>query len=275
MTTEIVSNAFTGKENCFSHTWLWVKKGFEDDFRHIINDGLFREDSGNQIIWKTRNKYTIRIVDDSGKSEAFKYYRKLRLFPYLYHASPVVREAANYQKMADLGFPMAKLLAVGEKRRFFRPLASFIMTEFAEDYLDGRVFYPDGSMSHESELRDDFCRRNFRLLAKLHDAGFYHRGFTPANELWRMRESPDRKEKTMELIWIDVATCRKLPAALLRKKIPEDFVNFLRFYRYEPEEYMQFIRLYCEAAKVPRIGPEELFRAVRIRLEDPSLKRHH
>ena len=79
----------------------------------------------------------------------------------------------------------------------------------------------------------------------------------------------------MELIWIDVASCRKLPSPLLRKKIPEDFVNFLRFYRYEPDEYRQFIQSYCDAAKVKRIGPEVLFRAVRIRLEDPSLKRHH
>ena len=269
MTTENVSDAFTGKESRFSRTWRWIKTGFEDDFRRIIETGSFREDSGNEILWKTRNKYTIRITAASGKSVAFKYYKKLRLFPYLYHTSPVTREALNYQRMTTLGLPMARLLAVGDERKFFRPLSCFIATEFAENCLDGRVFYPDGAMERESELRDEFCRRNFELLATLHDSGYYHRGFTPANELWRM------KGKSMELIWIDVASCRKLPSPLLRKKIPEDFVNFLRFYRYEPEEYRQFIQSYCDAAKVKRVEPEELFRAVRTRLEDPSLKRHH
>ena len=194
----------------------------------------------------------------------------LRLFPYLYHTTPTAREALNYQKLQLIGLPMANLLAVGDTRKCFRPESSFIVTEFAENCQDGRAFYPGGELEKETAWRDEFCRRNFELIAKLHDAGIYHRGFTPANELWRPRPAPDEQGNQLDIIWIDVASCRRLPAAVLRRKIPDDFVNFLRFFQFPEETWRGFLQAYCRAVRVKRFEPDQLFAEVRKRLAEIS-----
>ncbi|MBO4631703.1 MAG: hypothetical protein J5858_07245 [Lentisphaeria bacterium] len=102
----------------------------------------------------------------------------------------------------------------------------------------------------------------------MHDAGIYHRGFTPANELWRRRPAPDQNGNQLDIIWIDVASCRKLPSSFLRKKIPDDFVNFLRFFQFREEEYRSFLQAYSKAVKVPRIDLEELVAEVKSRLKE-------
>ena len=262
MFTETVSDKFTWSVSRLSHSWHWLRTDFAEEFRQILTDGADRDGSGNEILWNTKHKYTLKIRTAAGRDVALKRYRKLRFFPYAHHRSPMVAEALNYQRFLDLGLPMAQLLAVGDTRHFFRPVTSFIVTEFAANCLDGRVFYPDGELEHETALRDEFIRCNFALLAKVHDAGICHGGFTPANELWRRRSAPDADGNQLEIVWIDVAKCRRLPAPLLRRKIPVDFVNFLRFFRFSPEEIRGFLQVYCGAVKVVRFAPEELVREV-------------
>ena len=268
MTGEIVSKIFTGREIRLCGTWRWLHADFAEEFHQLTASGADRAGSGGEVIWKTRHKCTLKIQTAAGRVIACKQYSKLRLFPYLYHCTPTAREAVNYQRLAQLGLPMAKLLAVGDERCFFRPRSSFIVTEFAENCQDGRAFYPGGRLESETAWRDEFCRRNFELIAKLHDAGIYHRGFTPANELWRRRSAPDENGNLLDIIWIDVASCRKLPSALLRKKIPEDFVNFLRFFQFSEEQHRIFLQAYCDAVKVRRFEPEELFSEVKNRLKE-------
>ena len=267
MTSEFVSDIFTGKELRLSHSWQWLRTDFADEFRQLTEEKADREDSGNEIIWNTRHKYTLKIKTRTGRVIAFKRYRTLRLFPYLYHATPTAREAINYQRLQLLGMPMAKLLAVGDERDFFRPRSSFIVTEFAENCSDGRKFWPGGELEQNTAWKNEFCLRNFRLLAKLHDAGIYHRGFTPANELWRPRTAPDPEGNQLDIVWIDVASCRRLPGPVLRKKIPDDPVNFLRFFRFAPEEYRPFLEAYCETAAKKRFTVDELCTEVKRRLE--------
>ena len=267
MGREQVSDIFTGREIRLSRSWQWLRTDFADEFRRLTADGADREGPGSEIIWNTRHKYTLKIRTGTGRIIAFKRYRTLRLFPYLYHTTPTAREALNYQKLQLLGLPMAQLLAVGDDRRCFRPRSSFIVTEFAENCRDGRVFYPGGELEAETGWRDEFCRRNFELIAKLHDAGIYHRGFTPANELWRPRTAPDEAGNQLDIVWIDVASCRKLPDGLLRKKIPDDFVNFLRFFAFPPETFRGFLQAYCNAVTVPRFTLDELCAEVEARLE--------
>ena len=266
MFTETVSDKFSRSAMRLSHSWHWLRTDFADEFRQILTDGADRDGSGNEILWNTKHKYTLKIRTSAGRGVALKRYRKLRFFPYAHHRSPMVAEALNYQRFLDLGLPMAQLLAVGDTRHFFRPVTSFIVTEFAANCLDGRVFYPDGELEHETALRDEFIRRNFTLLAKVHDAGLWHRGFTPTNELWRRRSAPDADGLQLEIVWIDVASCRELPAPLLRKKIPVDFVNFLRFFRFTKEEIRGFLLAYYEAAQVRRFAFEDLLTRVMVRL---------
>ena len=267
MFTETVSDKFTRSATRLSHSWHWLRTDFAEEFRQILADGADRDDSGNEILWNTRHKYTVKIRTSAGRVVALKHYRTLRFFPYVHHRTPVAAEALNYQRMLDLGLPMAQLLAVGDTRHFFRPITSFIVTEFAANCRDGGVFRPGRDMEQKTVWRNEFIRRNFILLAKLHDAGIYHRGFTPMNELWRPAAVPDAAGNQLEIVWIDVASCRKLPSFVLRKKIPDDLVNFLHFFRFTPEEIREFLQVYCDAVKVVRYAPEELFREVERRLE--------
>lgn len=268
MLKEVVSDVFTEKAIRLSGSWQWLRSDFADDFHQLTGQGGDREDSGHEIIWNTRHKYTLKIPAASGRTVAFKRYRSLRLFPYLYHTTPTAREALNYQKLQLLGLPMANLLAVGDEREFFRPKSSFIVTEFAENCQDGRAFYPGGKLEHETRWRDEFCRRNFELIARLHDGGYFHRGFTPANELWRARPAPDENGNLLDIVWIDVASCRKLPSPLLKKKIPGDFANFLRFFQFTEEQHRFFLQAYCNAAKVKRFGLDELCAGVKTLLAE-------
>ena len=267
MISEIISDRFTGKEIRLSKAWRWVRTDFAREFHQLLADKAELPDSGNEIIWKTRHKYTLKIPTAAGRIVAYKRYLQLRLFPYLYHLTPTAHEALNYQKLELLGLPMARLLAVGDDRTCFRPKSGFIVTEFAENCRDGRAFYPGGELEKKTDWKNEFCRQNFELIAKLHDAGIYHRGFTPANELWRLRPAPDQNGNQLEIIWIDVASCRPLRPAALRKKIPDDFVNFLRFFQFPPETYQTFLQAYCRAVKVKRFEPEELFSEVKKRLQ--------
>ena len=266
MTVQTVSDIFTGKEIRFSRSWCWLRTDFAGEYGEMIRSGANREDSGNEFLWNTKHKFVLKIRTSAGRVIAIKQYRRLRMFPYLFHATPPAQEALNYQRFELLGLPMAQLLGAGDQRSCFRPQSSFLITEFAENCRDGRPFYPDGELAGETLWRDEFCRRNFQLLAKLHDANYYHRGFTPANELWRKRPEPDSEGNLLDIVWIDVASCRKLSNAGMKRMIPDDFVNFLRFFRFTAEQRRAFLDAYCAAAKVRRFEPEELFEEVEKRL---------
>ena len=259
MTTKTVSELFTLHAVHFAHSWQWVRPGFLEAFRRIVADGLWREDSGCEVIWRTRHKYTLKIpLADGHGAVACKCYPRMRLFPYLHYWSPTTREACNYCKLELLGLPMARVLAVGGERRFFRPLSCFIVTEFAEGFRDGRAFFPGGDLEDRREWRDEFCRRNFALIAKLHDAGYYHRGFTPMNELWHARKTPDGEGHALDLRWIDVATCHAARGERLRRRIAADLANFLRFWEFSPERRRELLKVYLDAAQVRRFELDEL-----------------
>lgn len=260
MTTETVSEVFTLQAVRFSHSWLWARPAFRESLRRIKADGAWRPDSGHEVLWRTRHKYTLKIpLADKQGAVAFKCYPAMRLFPYLYYTSPTTREADNYCRLEALGLPMARVLAVGSERFCFLPRSCFIVTEFAEGFRDGCVFFPGAELEAKHEWRDEFCRRNFALVAKLHDIGFYHRGFTPGNVLWRARETPDGEGNALELRWIDVATCHAERGERLRRRIAEDLAHFLRPWEFSPERHRELLKIYLGAAQVRRFELEELF----------------
>ena len=166
----------------------------------------------------------------------------------------LVTDEKNQRYAAGFPFTDGAVLVGREK--------AFLITEFALGFRDGRSFCPGGEMAGEEELRREFCIRNFRLLARLHDHGIIHGGFTPATDLWRPLSAPDGNGGRMELAWIDVATCRRCTAGGLQRNIPDDFANFMRFFDFSAEERLALLREYCDASEIVRFSPGELSEAV-------------
>ena len=182
----------------------------------------------------------------------YKTYERMRSLRYmLFHTSPLVNEALNYRLIGDLGMPLPKLLAVGERRRFFWLESGYLVTEFADGFRNGMDFMPRGVLGGERLLRLEFCRRNLRRLARIHDAGIFHRGFNPGNLLWRRLPEQDADGNHLELLWIDLANCRRRPRFLLRHGVIHDLVMFFRYFDFTAAERRELMREYHAAAQRP------------------------
>lgn len=243
-------------------SWSWIKKDFAADFETLTSDGVLCENGGAPVIWMTKQKYVLK-VSCSGRNYVFKSYRKVRdVRKYICRLSPCGFEARNYQLLAEAGLPMAKLLAAGDTRRFFLLKNMFLMTEFAENFRDGRDFQPAGAVYSDMVLREEYIIRNLRLLAKCHDAGFIHGGFTPANLLYSLREEPDENGNLMDLCWIDVATCRKFSLLYPPRKMVTDHWHFFKFLNIRGEELERYLRVYYDAVKIKRLPFDRLLKLV-------------
>lgn len=258
------SAALSRKDLRFFHSWSWTRSDFSAEFAVLIDSGKLAEDAGFPVLWNTKHKFVLLAETFTGRKIVYKTYRKTRAAHYMFHVSPLAAEALNYAKLAALGFPMAELLAVGDTREFFLLKSGFLATAYVENSADGRAFYGDGKDTADTAARDEFIRGNLALLAKLHDAGIYHRAFTPANLLWRRRTGPDKNGNRLELFWIDVASCREKPDAELLRLVPADIANFLAYFDFDPAMRAEFVRAYTQAVRVPRLTPEQLTDAVEV-----------
>ena len=259
MRKETVSAGFTGLEWTPLRSWFWVHRDAAE-IRDVLRAGPPGLDSGPEVLWQTKNKYVLRLKTASGLDLACKWYVNIRQFPYSFLWTLAAKEAYNFKRFADIGLPLVKLVAAGEGRGFFNIRNAFVVTEFAEGFLDGRYFME--AFPHDNAMRDEFTRKNLVLIARLHDAGFCHSGFTPMNELWRKLPKPDANGDQLDIRWIDIATCYRAWGWFLKRRIVEDLGNFLRFYAFTPEERGEFLRIYLNATKVKRFDPDALCRAV-------------
>ena len=277
MRKETISGAFTGWESSLIRPWYWIRKDAAE-IRDILRAGPPGMDSGAEVIWKTKNKYVLRMKTASGLDLAFKWYAKVRQFPYSFLWTLATKEAYHFNQFANLGLPLVKLVAAGEDRGFFDIRNCFLVTEFADGFLDGRYFFE--SLSHETAMRDEFTRKNFILIARMHDAGICHFGFTPMNELWRKLPEPDAEGNQLEVRWLDIATCHRVWVWWnMKRYIAEDLGYYLWHYSLTPEERRGFLRVYLDATKVKRFDLDTLCRAVeediaaRIRREEVKAAR--
>ena len=233
-------------------SWCWVKDSFAADFDRLTAAGAFDPGDGSRTIWSTRSKYVLRIPVSPGFDVAYKgFYRVHGAHRYIFHPSPSAAEAANYVRLAELGFPLPELLAVGEIRRgpFLRD--AFFVSRFIDGYRNGLDFHGPGPHTSNVPLMKAFCAGHLALLAKLHDAGMLHYAFTPSNLLYRQTPSG------LEFCWVDVADCRKAEIGL--REIAEDVVQFFRHLNHiDAALRRELLAPYFDAVKVPRTNLDDL-----------------
>ena len=233
-------------------SWCWVKDSFAADYDRLSAAGMFEPGDGSRTIWSTRSKYVLRVPVAPGFDVAYKgFYRVHGLHRFFLRPSPSAFEAVNDVRLAELGFPLPELLAVGEIRRgpFLRD--AFFVSRFIDGYRNGLDFHGPGPHASDVTLMKAFCAGHLALLAKLHDAGILHHGFTPSNLLYRQTPSG------LEFCWVDVADCKKAEIGL--REIAEDVVQFFRHLNHiDAALRRELLAPYFDAVKVPRTNLDDL-----------------
>lgn len=261
MSSRRISPVFSPRMIRLYRSWSWVREDFADEFDRLSDAGAFRPDGISPAIWHTRTKFVLRVSTSRGFDAAYKSYYRIRNFhQYIIRPSDCASEASNYVMLAELGFPLPDLLAVGETRCGFVLKNSFLISRFADDYRTGLDFFRDGVHVGNEPLFLEFCRGNLTLLARLHDLGIVHRGFTPANLLYR------KDADGMKFLWIDVADCRR--SAISTPQVATEFFHLFRYLRTTPENRRALEAWYLDAAKIRRTNLDELFETVEKRIEN-------
>ena len=252
-------------------SWFYVNDGFKDDFLSLVESNALQKDGEFPVIWNTKQKYVLKVQCASGRVFAYKAYNRLKKqYKFFFRLSPCGAEAANYQQINSLGIKTPQLLAVGDTRIRGVLKTAFIATEFVGDYQDGRAFFADGALYGRVDLCDEFICRNMQLLARLHDHNILHRGFTPMNLLFREKINPASGDDLLDIMWIDLASCRKLPRFMLKRRLIVDFEQFFRFFDFSSEKLRKYLACYLAAAENPLAASEDVLLA---KLEKSLLKR--
>jgi hypothetical protein len=226
-------------------SWEYVKEGFLPELKLLEEKGLLSETGPGEMIWETKSKYVLKVPLSTGGFAVVKKYRRIsKPAKFLLRLSPCGLEACNFGRFEKLAIPLPELLAVGDTRKFFVLKDCFIITGFADGYRDGRDFFGTGILAQDQTLQQEFLRRNLEMLAFCHQHGIWHRGFTPFNLLYKLKDSPDANGNALDIIWIDVASCRKklfVNPALTAK----DIGYLLRYFRFPDEIKMQYLEFYA------------------------------
>ena len=220
--------------------------GFQAAFSYLKN--LDPERDADEKLWKTRHKIVVRYTvpadmfpEHDNFQVVLKCYREKRFFRYLFRPSLAFRVWEGY-KLIPAGSPCAKVLAAAENRRGVRLLNSIFVTEMVQCNGDGDDFCPGGKLENSRELAQEFAEKNLRLLARLHKSGLVHGGFTPRNELYIL----DPAKKQLDVVWIDLATCRKAPFFKRKKLQKQDVAGFLSVLKFSPGVDAGLRQIYLE-----------------------------
>lgn len=208
--------------------------------------GELQPDGKWEVLWKTRNKFVLLLDLPSGRQVVYKAPLRVKNFyKYLLRLSPYGKEAANFRNLQKLDLPLVKLLAAGEDRCCFKLKSGFLVTEFAGNFANGRDFIPAVNKVNDSALTEEFIRRNLAYLGRMHRAGWAHRGFTPANLLYRVLPEPTADGDRLELRWIDLASCIKLTIFHNRRRqMVRDLSLFFHYFDFTEAETADLLTTY-------------------------------
>lgn len=223
-------------------SWSYCREDFAAKFAELEEAGMFDENGSSERIWETRNKYVLKVPVGDGKFVVYKSFRRiLKPAKFILRPSPCGTEAENYQLMADCGIPVPGIMAAGDIRKGFWLKTAFMVTEFAEGFRDGRDFMPGNAKAEQRELRAEFIRGHLELLARCHNAGMLHRGFTPANLLYKTCGTQ------MEFMWIDLASCRRRPEFIVNHAAKRDIEQLFSYFDLTEQEKNDFIDFYRQS----------------------------
>lgn len=215
------------------------------------------------VLWQTRNKFVLLLELPDGRKVVFKAPLRIKnILKYCFRPSPYGREALNFYHIRQLGIPTVKFLAAGEFRSFFKLRKGFLITEYAEGFSDGFDCVSGKNGEDALGLVQEFVVQNFKLLARLHNNRVSHNGFTPGNILYRKRLEPDADGNMLEILWIDLASCRRVrwPQNYWRWIAP-DIVHFFSFFQFTDEEKLHYLKVYCRESR-SGFTPEKLLKVV-------------
>lgn len=247
-----VAEVFEQKQTSIWSSWQFVQSDFAEEFAFLRQNSPLVRNGKHRLIWRTKQKFVLKITTASGKTFAYKAYDKLKKkYKFFFRLSPCGAEAVNYQLIKSINIPVPQIWAAGDIRKKGVLQTAFIATEFAEGYLDGREFLADGKYHDRLDLQEEFIVRHLQLLARLHDHNILHRGFTPMNLLFRISDKVNSADCALDIMWIDVASCRKMPRFMLKKRMIVDFEQFFRFFEFSTEELRKYLNVYLAAAEKP------------------------
>ena len=220
----------------YLHTWKWDSPSHaalcEFISKSIVDPNFWND--GGETIWKTRHKEVkVYQVDESmgGFRIAIKNYHEKRFWRYFLRPSLALREAIGFNVAKSLGIPAAEVIALGEMRRNLRLYQAYFVTRFEEntnsllDFMHGHSF----ERQHAELLA--LLHQNMLFIAKLHNAGYRHGGAHPRNFIWRKND-----DNSTDLIWIDLATVKKMNWWNRGKSICLDVTDMLEVFKLTQEE---------------------------------------
>ena len=211
-----------------------------------LRDGEMKEDSTHQLINVSSGKYVWRC-QDGGFDFAYKTQQGKTPWRYLFRPSLPVRECRHYLMLAELGIPVAQVLAVGETRSCCLLRESFLVTSFLEGTKDGRCFMPGGEFRDgHDDLCRQFCREHLRFLAVLHEHQWFHKAFHPRNLLFRQTG-----EGRLECFWIDVARLRPVTPRQMARAVLVDLHTFFRDMQLRRPQVEELLQYYVSCRKSP------------------------
>lgn len=240
-------------------SWSWIASDLAEEFNELSNSGNLTRNGKYPVIWETRQKFVLKIPSCSCGNIVYKTYDNFKsVRRYFLRYSPCGKEAVNYQMLANIGIPLPKLLGVGDGRKSLQLKSSFFISEFAEGFRDGRDFYTDGCLCDALDTRHEFISGHLQLLARCHDHNIFHRGFTPANLMYKFKAAPDEQGNTIDLLWIDLASCRKVFSRQMPGSIVFDIAFLLRFFDLSEQETDELLTDYFHAAQCRRLSWDKL-----------------
>lgn len=140
--------------------------------------------AGGEVIYRGRNVLTrLKVKNVELVVKAFKLPHLINSYVYTtLRKSKARRSYENAKRMEQLGFSTPAPVAWCEERRGHRLLRSYYVSVMLRDATEMRFW-------ERSPYYDTLLPAFAREIARLHDAGVYHRDFSPGNVLYTVGAS--------------------------------------------------------------------------------------
>lgn len=240
-------------------SWAYAVPGFEKALAWLHGDP--KGWRSGETIWQAGRNDVIRLQlpPECGEYEIiYKHTKGPRRWRHAVRPSSSFREAANLLAMANLGLPMAELLAVGETRTLKGWSESFIATRFAAGCRDGRHFLPGYEYGDRPDVRDAFLHTVLHWLAKMHDVRLYHKAFKLYNILWREAGSG------VKVVFIDVSSCKPIRWRNFHPYRVHDLADLFCPLSLSDDELRAWLAHYCDCCTNAAPNPDAMLADVHV-----------